>query len=286
MTHQVETGKRIVVYYQSHHHDGALVSTRELLRRCPELTAVNVGAIHLNDPPGNITLNDDSHDDPCYDEVWADLAEVQAAGGLVIGMLGGAAVGSYQRLDGTAFETYYPALAEFVRQHRLDGLDLDIEEEMSLAGVVRLIDRLHQDFGEDFVITMAPVATALSGGGTMSGFDHEELYRMRGDAIAWMNAQFYCGWGSLETTAGYDAIMARGVLPASKVVAGTTTHPMHGAGYVDPLVLRETVATLSARYPGFGGVSSWEYFNSEPGGTLAPWEWAQAMAASLAEPQL
>ncbi|MCJ1429596.1 hypothetical protein MMC29_007511 [Sticta canariensis] len=39
----------------------------------------------------------------------------------------------------------------------LDGLDLDVEEAVSLASIIRLIDRLRTDFGRSrFRITLAP----------------------------------------------------------------------------------------------------------------------------------
>lgn len=272
---------RVVVYHQTHHVDSVLVSPVELLRHSPELTAIIVGAIHVNAEPGDITLNDDAPDHPKNDGLWAELATVQAQGVAVIGMLGGAAMGSFERLEGKNFPSYYPHLRELITKYQLDGVDLDVEEDMSLAGVQHLIDALKADFGPDFIITLAPVATALSGGGNLSGFNYEDLFASHGGQIDWMNTQFYCGWGVLDGTAEYDAIISRGVIPAAKVVAGTTTHPMHGKGYVEPAVLNETVAALAAKYPDFGGMSAWEYFNSEPGGTAAPWEWAQAMGAAM-----
>lgn len=272
---------RVVVYYQTHHLDDALVSPVELLRHSPSLTAIIVGAIHINAEPGDITLNDDPADHPKNDDMWAELAAVRTQGVAVIGMLGGAAVGSFGRLEGENLARYYPHLKGLITRYQLDGVDLDIEEDITLDGVRQLIDVLRADFGPDFIITLAPVATALCGGGNLSGFDYEELYKSHGSEIAWMNTQFYCGWGVLDRTAEYDAIISRGVFPASKVVAGTSTHPLPGKGFVEPAVLTETVAQLAAAYPDFGGMSSWEYFNSEPGGTGAPWEWAKAMAAAM-----
>ena len=50
-----------------------------------------------------------------------------------------------------------------LRHHGLQGIDLDIEESMTLPDVTRLIMRLRADFGarDAFTITLAPVATAL-----------------------------------------------------------------------------------------------------------------------------
>lgn len=193
----------------------------------------------------------------------------------VLGMLGGAARGSFERLDGSEedFEAFYVPLRDMVREYRFDGLDLDVEEEMSLGGIIRLIDRLKADFGQEFLITLAPVATALQGREHLSGFDYEALEVMRGGSVAWYHAQFYNNWGRLETFVDYDAILRQGWKP-EKVVVGVLTNPGLGHGYVEFDDLRRTVSAMAQFYPGFGGVMGWEYFNSRPGDEAAPWQWA------------
>lgn len=193
-------------------------------------------------------------------------------------MLGGAAKGSFTRLDvdEATFESYYIPLRDLIRERGLDGLDLDVEEPMTLVGIIRLIDRLKSDFGQDFIITLAPVAAALMSDlpeHNLSGFSYEALEVMRGKQIAWYNTQFYCGWGDLSKTDGYDFMVARGY-PADKIVIGMVTNPSNGSGWVPFETLQEVLITLKQRYPGFGGVMGWEYFNSLPGDRARPWEWA------------
>jgi hypothetical protein len=201
-------------------------------------------------------------------------------------MLGGAARGSFTLLDTpspSAFETAYSPLHELIRARSLDGLDLDVEEPMSLQGIIRLIDRLKTDFGSDFIITLAPVAAALLNPlSNLSGFDYAELEKQRGEKISWYNTQFYCGWGDMYTSAMYDAIVWEGWRP-DKVVVGLVTNPENGSGWVPMLVLRLILGRLRDRYraPGFGGVMGWEYFNSLPGARERPWEWATFMMRIL-----
>ena len=45
--------------------------------------------------------------------------------------------------------------------------------------------------------------------------------------------------------------------------------------------LKNTVGGLVQKYPDFGGIDGWEYFNSLPGDTAAPWEWAQQIAPTV-----
>ncbi|MGV1006037.1 MAG: glycosyl hydrolase family 18 protein [Candidatus Nanopelagicales bacterium] len=274
--------RRIALYYQTTHVDQRLVSMHAAIQQVPSVTAVIAGAVHLHEDA--VRVNDVFPDDPGFADVWADLAKVQAAGVPVLAMLGGAAQGTFALLDGPELnEINYSRLADFLRAYQYDGVDLDVEEEMSLAGIERLIRRLRADFGPEYLITLAPVDTALSGGENLSGFDYEELFRSSASLISWMNVQFYCGVdrGTLDDTSAYEAIVARGVVPADMLVAGTITHPMHGRGFVPADRLVGVVRELIAKYPRFGGLSSWEYFNSEPGGLAEPWRWAAVVRQAM-----
>ncbi|KAF2196481.1 glycoside hydrolase [Delitschia confertaspora ATCC 74209] len=192
-----------------------------------------------------------------------------------------------------SFEAYYAPLATLIRTRSLQGLDLDIEEPVTLSTATRLISRLRADFGPDFIITLAPVATALlpdprltpaqrpprpmlAASGSMpnplhptlphlSGFSYPELEcSVFGREISWYNTQFYCGWGDASSTQGYDAIVAAGWHP-SRVVMGVVTNLGNGAGHVGLRELRGVLARLRTKYTGqggFGGVMGWEWFNS------------------------
>ncbi|KAL7937227.1 glycoside hydrolase family 18 protein [Trichoderma chlorosporum] len=276
---------RIITYYQTHHDSsGRLISLLPLLLQ-PDisLTHVILAAIHLNEDPNHITLNDHPPHDARFDSLWAELRVLQASGIKVMGMLGGAAQGSYKRLDGSdaQFERYYLPLRDVIRARGLDGLDLDVEEKMSLNGVIKLIDRLKIDFGKDFIITLAPVAAALlDRRSNLSGFDYMDLEAKRGSEISWYNAQFYCNWGDMSNPIMYETIIRKG-WPIEKVVVGLVTNPANGSGFVIWELLSAVLTLLRGRHERFGGVMGWEYFNSLPGGNERPWEWAKQMTSVL-----
>ncbi|KAI9898590.1 hypothetical protein N3K66_006950 [Trichothecium roseum] len=278
---------RLVTYYQTHHFDSEghrHISILPLINQPGiAITHLVLAAIHINEDPMAITLNDHHPSHKRFHKLWHEVATLQAAGVKVMGMLGGAAKGSYGRLDGSdeQFERYYWPVRDMIRKRGLDGLDLDVEEEMSLGGVIRLIDRLRADFGPGFIITLAPVATALLDvTKNLSGFDYEALEVMRGKDIAWYNTQFYCGWGDCSTPFMYDLIASRG-WPPEKVVVGLVTNPANGNGFVPWQPLGAVLTVLRGRYGNFGGVMGWEYFNSLPGGTERPWLWAKEMTKLL-----
>src|SRR5262249_39775602 len=162
-------------------------------------THLILAACHINASPSDITLNDHPPNHPRFQTLWAELRVLQASGIKVLLMLGGAAKGTYTRLESEQFEAYYAPLRQLIKERNLDGIDLDVEEPMTLGGIIKLIDRLRADFGPGFIITMAPVAMALlDPEKNLSGFDYEALEVMRSKEIAWYNTQFYCGWGNLS----------------------------------------------------------------------------------------
>ena len=202
----------------------------------------------------------------------------------------------------------------------LDGLDLDVEEDMSLEGIIRLILTLRADFSPGFLITLAPVATAMmeprvpnpdfedvspkepvprQGVGNLSGFSYQALEKAVGREVAWYNTQFYCGWGDLWTPLHYAQVIEVGGWDPRKIVVGTVTNPMNGAGWTPDRMLRHTLllARDCAGDGEFGGVMGWEYFNSVVssgriggrGGDGAterivegrPWEWVKRIGGIL-----
>ncbi|KAI8932566.1 hypothetical protein NX059_010742 [Plenodomus lindquistii] len=230
-----------------------------------------------------------------FSELWSEVQLLQACGVKVMGMLGGAAKGSYMRMGGgdADFEAHYLPLREMLRTAKLDGLDIDVEEDVAIHTVTRLIMRLRGDFGPNFLITLAPVASALIPNPFvldailplnshpqchtapslihptlphLSGFSYPDLERsIYGREIAWYNTQFYGGWGNARSTAWYDRIIEAGWSP-ERVVLGTLTNPRDGSDYVSLSTLAEVTAKLLDKYQGagggFGGVMGWEYANS------------------------
>lgn len=276
--------RRIICYHQTLCPDGGpYVSMLPLVENHTGITHVILAAFHLNESPGHITLNNDPPDHPSYDSLWAEVPRIKDSGVKIMGMLGGAAPGTFRYLDGSGaqFEHYYQPLLAMIRRHQLDGIDLDVEEPMSLEGIIRLIDRLKSDLGDEFIISLAPVAAALLGIGNLSGFDYRQLDAARGSKISWYNTQFYNGWGPASDPRMYAAIVAQGWSP-QRVVYGLLTNPDNGSqGFVPLEAISIVLALLVEQFPNFGGVMGWEYYNSLPGGREKPWTWAAAMSLSM-----
>ncbi|KAK4035105.1 glycoside hydrolase [Parachaetomium inaequale] len=294
---------RLILYYQTTHDAaGRPISLLPLINKQHiALTHLIVGAFHVH-ANGTLHLNDHPPSHPRYDTLWTETRILQSAGVKILGMVGGAARGSFtpHTLDGgngnttfttaAAFERAYALLRDAIDAHDLDGVDLDVEEPMSQRGIARLVRRLRADFGPRFVVSLAPVATALlggggrdggRGGGNLSGFSYAALEKQVGRGqVGFYNAQFYNGFGGVRDTALFDKIVAAG-WEAGRVVIGQLTSPANGAGFVGHAQLGRTVAALRRRYGEIGGVVGWEYFNGVPGGLGEPWKWAQSMTRIL-----
>ncbi|KAK3386130.1 glycoside hydrolase family 18 protein [Podospora didyma] len=276
---------RLVLYYQTTHDSaGRPISMLPLVtEKNIALTHLIVCSFHIN-LNGIIHLNDFPPGDPLFYTLWNETLVMKAAGVKVMGMVGGAAPGSFsaQTLDGddTTFEIFYDQLYDAISYYGLDGMDLDVEQPMTQAGITRLIKRLRADFGPDFIITLAPVASALRNGANLSGFNYKTLETAVGNDIAFHNAQFYNGFGNMASTADYDRVISQGWNP-SKILAGQITTPSNGGGWVPYDRLNATIAALRSKYGQIGGIMGWEYFNSQPGGLAQPWQWAQVITAIL-----
>lgn len=192
---------RLVIYFQTTHDSaGNPISMLPLITELDvALTHLIVCSFHIN-VGSEIHLNDYPPYYPLFSTLWNETIVMKEAGVKIMGMIGGAAPGSFDSNtldsnDDATFEHYYGQLRDVIVQYGLQGMDLDVEQYMSQAGITRLVTRLHADFGDDFIITLAPVASALSNQGNLSGFDYETLESAARttsgqDMIAFYNAQF------------------------------------------------------------------------------------------------
>ncbi|OAQ90492.1 coagulation factor 5/8 type domain-containingprotein [Purpureocillium lilacinum] len=277
---------RLILYFQTtHDRNGRPISMLPLVKeKGIAMSDLYICSFHVN-AGGVIHLNDYPPSDPRFLTLWNETMIMKEAGVRIMGMVGGAASGSFTKetLDGdtATFEHYYGQLRDVIRQFELQGMDLDIEQHMSQEGAYRLIERLHKDFGDDFVITMAPVADSLIGPDSFGDLNYTAIESGLGREIDWYNAQFYSGFGNMSTPDDYLRIIDYGWKPY-KVVIGQLTSPANGWPYVPYDQLNATIVTLRDKlHHRIGGIFGWEYFNSLPGGEAKPWEWAQVMTQIL-----
>lgn len=287
-----DTVPRLIQYVQTFHpenNDSGHLSLLPLLKKNTGITHVILAAFHINGPNGDITLNDDSPNSTYYDKTWSEAATLQSHGVKVMAMVGGAAQGSFNgRLcsnnSGEVQDDFYVPFASTLKYHKLDGLDIDIEESVPLACPQNLVQRIRSDFGDDFIISMAPVASDLTGNGgsALGGFSYTEFDQSSaGKEVDFYNGQYYSGFveGSLEDS--YEAAINNGYSP-DRVVMGVLDSENDGTGFVGLSEVKETIDNLKSDYSTFGGVDGWEYFDAgSSDGLSRPWQWTKQIGKAL-----
>ena len=151
-------------------------------------------------------------------------------------------------------------LKEFLKEKKfITGIDLDIEEQVDIKDVKKLINCLVKDFGEDFTITMAPVAESLMNDNPsgFSSINYKDLYKsLEGRAIKWFNVQAY-GCYNFST---YDKIIQNDY-PPEKIVFGMISGDFSNDNF--HIALKE-IELIKTNYPNMGGCDIWEMINAPP----------------------
>ena len=134
----------------------------------------------------------------------------------------------------------------------ISGIDLDIEEEVSIENVKKLITSLKSDFGNSISLSMAPIQSSLETDNPgMGGFSYKELLQSpEGKCIDYFNVQFYSDF----TFNAYETIVNNGYLP-DMIVMGAM------AGEKNDSEIKKCVEKYGSR---FGGVFVWEYCFAKP----------------------
>jgi len=245
---------KTIYYYQS------FCSLEKMIENSQQVDTIIVSSIHFgkfkNEP--YIHLNNNYPTSPLFDKVWLDLQKLYFNGVTIMCMVGGAG-GAFTNLF-SDFETYYPMLKEFLKEKKfITGIDLDIEEQVDIKDVKKLINCLVKDFGEDFTITMAPVAESLMNDNPsgFSSINYKDLYKsLEGRAIKWFNVQAY-GCYNFST---YDKIIQNDY-PPEKIVFGMISGDFSNDNF--HIALKE-IELIKTNYPNMGGCDIWEMINAPP----------------------
>ncbi|KDR77503.1 hypothetical protein GALMADRAFT_138605 [Galerina marginata CBS 339.88] len=249
---------RVVVGYDTQFQDKKYISPTPLI---PFASHLIVGGfdLTLDNNTEKVVLNDISLDDSSLTKMWIDIAR------------------SIKKLLEN-FTGYYKPVSSCITDRSLDGIDLVLATSDDYKTVVKLIKQLKADFGEEFIITLAPEPNELKGKSGYSGFDYRGLEKNYGAKIDWYNVQFY---ETLKNTADYEAVVTGCPLDPSRIVAGIHTNSAIGSTFVKLDTIKSTVRKLLKKYGNrFGGVLASDYYKSEPN-TDEPWTWAVVMKVAM-----
>ena len=233
---------RIIYYYQT------FCGLDKILVKNTPVTHIHLSSVHfgLDDKLQQyIHLNDDSPYDSKFNNVWVDIDKADKLGVKIILMIGGAG-GGYSSLFSN-FDIYYDLLYRLIKDKpSIKGIDLDIEETVKIENVQMLINKIVKDFGEEFIISFAPIESSLEEDNNgMGGFCYKTLLNSdEGKYIDYFNCQFYEDYS-------LDAY--------NKVINNDYKSEMIVMGTMNPNVF-DTIAEVYNAYKNkFGGVFLWEY---------------------------
>ena len=247
---------RIIYYYQTFN------GLDNILYINTPITHIHLSSIHFgnnNDNSPYIHLNDYEPDNKIFDNVWNQM-EVSVNLGIEIILMVGGAGGAYQNLFSN-FSIYYSLLKKLIKDHKcIHGIDLDVEETVDIEDIKMLINKIKEDFGNDFSISMAPVQSSLQYNNPgLGGFSYKQLYDSpEGKMIEYFNTQFYYDY----SFTAFKQIIENGY-PQEKIVIGSISSQ-------DINSYKNELIKINTEYPNLGGVFNWEYFD-------APKEWHDIM---------
>ncbi len=267
------TRNRIIYYYQT------FVGLKPILVENTPVTHIHLSAVHFGknkDGTPYIHINDNTPEDPKFDTLWEDIKKASQIGIKIILMVGGAGSAFTDLFNN--FDTYYPMLVDTIKKHpEIVGIDLDVEEEVELDNIKMLINKIDQEFGKDFIIAMAPVQGSLQYDDPgMGGFIYKDLFKSdEGQRINYFDGQFYFEF----SLSAYEDCINNGY-PSEKAVIGMEN------GSIDFNNVMNTVKEIKEKYPNFGGVYDWEYWNAPPGGKTHPEDWCFQISKILKNNEL
>ena len=254
---------RIIFYYQT------FTTSLKQIINLDIVTHIHLSAIHFgidNKDKPYIHLNDYDPDDSKFNQVWNEIDLCKKNNIKIILMLGGAG-GAFNDLFND-YDIYYPLLKNLIINKKLDGIDLDVEEQVDLNNIKKLINNIVADFGADFIISMAPVQYAIEEDvDGMGGFKYKDLLKsVEGKFIDYLNVQCY---GSYQLV-NYEN-MINNNYNQNQIVMGMIFSQNMNDCY-------SQIQNIKDKYNDFGGVFIWEYCFAEDNN---PSKWAKKVNAII-----
>lgn len=251
---------RIVFYYQTLDGLDELLKQEDLNHVSIHLSSIHFG--YEQDGQPYIHLNNTYPDADKFKTVWSQLDQAVSLGANIVLMIGGAG-GGYNALF-KDYQLFYILLSTILSSHPcISGIDLDIEEPVYLDNVQMLIRDIKRDF-PSYTISMAPVQSSLQQDMPgMGEFIYKDLYRSdEGKLIDYFNVQFYSDF----SVDAFNQIIKNGY-PPNMIVMGS----LNGSGSLD------VIDTVNRQNSKFGGVFSWEYYDTQP----SPLKWYLSVKSIL-----
>ncbi|GAB6899457.1 hypothetical protein JCM9957A_25470 [Kineosporia succinea] len=226
----------------------------------------------------------------------ADVKTLQGRGQKVIISVGGQN-GTITLPDATAANSFADSTLALMDEYGFDGVDIDLENAPNLTNMTTALNKIADEAGSSFVLTMAPETLYVQEGGS-----YLALIDQVKDLITVVNTQYYNSGsmlgrdgksysaGTVDFQTALADVLLNGHLRADQVGLGLpATSQAAGSGYVDPSVVNAALDCLTqgtncgsykpaAKYPTLRGAMTWSINWDAANG----YKWANTVGGHLA----
>ena len=201
-----------------------------------------------------------------------DIKDLKSKGQHVIISVGGAE-GRITINSNTAADKFASTLSAIIKEYGFEGVDIDLEGSAvsGTAFIARGLRKVHDQFGDDFIITMAPETYYMHKGDGLIGAYYNLAMDIK-DILTIVYPQFYNAGSDI----GYNNFNARypsksfitslasmyienGLRPDQLAIGVPSMKSAAGSGYITPEDLKDVVNSLVYKKPLDGFTPPREY---------------------------
>ncbi|RUT45233.1 carbohydrate-binding protein [Paenibacillus anaericanus] len=231
--------------------------------------------------PGGVTFNVDSKLSTALGgytnaNLISDIQAKRAQGKKVILSIGGAEGNINLGSASPNISNFVTSMSGLITQFGLDGIDIDLESGMNVANLTLAVRQIQQQFGSDFILTMAPQTIDMQNSNT----SYMQIYNNLKDITTVVNVQYYnsgcmlgrdgqCySQGTINFLTALSDLTLQWIEPSQFGIGVPAVTSAAGGGYVALSVVNDALKCLAtgngcgtykpvAKYPDIRGAMTW-----------------------------
>ncbi len=154
-------------------------------------------------------------------------------------------------------DTIYNSLKFFIKRYNIDGIDIDVDmgsPQIMTYHVFKLIKNLKNDFGEKFIVSLAPIASAF--------IEDKNISRNIDFVLLKYYVDFYNVQFDSENIQNFEHILQQNPDLEIKLNICLFTDPDNENEHIDIDQIIEYINDIDAKHIKIHGICGWEYNNA------------------------